>query len=78
MNRRCKKCGVGDGHNTRTCLSVEENMVRLASLSNPKKRGRPPGSRNINTSAAPKWNETTTSKKHMMNVPTTDEFDSEI
>jgi hypothetical protein len=39
MNRRCKKCGVADGHNSRTCLSVEENRVRLVSLANPRKKG---------------------------------------
>jgi hypothetical protein len=53
MNRRCKKCGVADGHNSRTCLSIEENRARLVILANPRKRGRPPGSRNINTSRAP-------------------------
>jgi hypothetical protein len=63
MNRRCKKCGVADGHNSRTCLSVEENRVCLVNLANPRKRGHLPGSRNINTSRAPEWNETTTSKK---------------
>ena len=78
MNRRCRKCGVADGHNSRTCLSIEENRARLVILANPRKRGRPPGSRNINTSRSPEWNETTTSKKHAMSVETTDEFDSEI
>jgi hypothetical protein len=29
-NRRCQLCGIGDGHNSRTCLSVEENRARLA------------------------------------------------
>jgi hypothetical protein len=59
MNRKCQKCGIADGHNSRTCLSLEENRVRLASLSG-RKRGRPPGSRNKVGSNAPHWNETTT------------------
>jgi hypothetical protein len=78
MNRRCKKCGVADGHNSRTCLSIEENRARLVILANPRKRGRLPGLRNINTSRDPKWNETTTSKKHAMSLETTDESDSEM
>jgi hypothetical protein len=59
MTRKCQKCG----HNSRTCLSMEENRQRLASLAG-RKRGRPPGSRNKGGSKAPNWNETTTSKKH--------------
>jgi hypothetical protein len=42
---------------------VEENRVKLASLTD-RKRGRPPGSRNKNSMMAPQWNETSTSKKH--------------
>jgi hypothetical protein len=38
MNRRCKKCGVADGHNSRTCLSIEENRARLVILANPRKK----------------------------------------
>jgi hypothetical protein len=45
MSRKCQKCGIADGHNSRTCLTVEDNRVRLANLSG-RKRGRPPGSRN--------------------------------
>jgi hypothetical protein len=63
MNRKCQKCGIADGHNNRTCLSLEENRLRLASLAG-RKRGRPPGSRNKGGSNTPHWNETTTSKKH--------------
>ena len=69
MTRKCQKCGIADGHNSRTCLSMEENRQRLASLAG-RKRGRPPGSRNKGGSKAPDWNETTTSKKHA------NEFDS--
>jgi hypothetical protein len=63
MNRKCQKCGIADGHNSRTCLSLEENRLRLASLAG-RKRGRPPGSKNKVGRNAPHWNETTTSKKH--------------
>jgi hypothetical protein len=63
MTRKCQKCGIADGHNSRTCLSMEENRLRLASLAG-RKRGRPLGSRNKGGSKAPDWNETTTSKKH--------------
>ena len=62
-NRRCHLCGIADGHNSRTCLSVEENRARLAKLSN-RKRGRPAGSRLNNKTTAPQWNETSTAKKH--------------
>jgi hypothetical protein len=62
MSRKCQKCGITDGHNSRTCLTVEDNRVRLANLSG-RKRGRPPGSRNKIIGAAPQWNETSTSKK---------------
>jgi hypothetical protein len=65
MNRKCQKCRIADGHNSRTCLSLEENRLRLASLAG-RKRGRPPGSRNKGGSNAPHWNETTTSKKHVI------------
>jgi hypothetical protein len=61
MTRKCQTCGIADGHNSRTCLSLEENRLRLASLAG-RKRGRPPGSRNKGGSNAPDWNETTTSK----------------
>jgi hypothetical protein len=46
--RKCQKCGIADGHNSRTCLSLEGNRVKLASLAD-RKRGRPPGSRNKNS-----------------------------
>jgi hypothetical protein len=62
-NRKCQRCGIADGHNNRTCLSVEENRLRLASLTG-RKRGWPLGSRNKGSSDAPNWNETCTSKKH--------------
>ena len=78
MNRRWKKCGVADGHNSRTCLSIEENIAHLVILANPRKRGCPPRSRNINTSRAPEWNKTTTSKKHAMSLETSDKSDSEM
>jgi hypothetical protein len=57
------KLGAKGTKNSRTCLSMEENRLRLASLAG-RKRGRPPGSRNKAGSKAPDWNETTTSKKH--------------
>ena len=60
-NRRCHLCGIADGHNSRTCLSMEENRARLAKLSN-RKRGRPAGSRLNNKTTAPQWNETSTAK----------------
>jgi hypothetical protein len=61
MSRKCQKCGIADGHNSRTCLTVEDNRIRLANLAG-RKRGRPPGSRNKIGGAAPQWNETSTSK----------------
>jgi hypothetical protein len=67
MNRKCQKCGIADGHNSRTCLSLEENRVRLASLAG-HKIGRPPGSRNKVGSNGPHCNETTTSKKHAIDI----------
>jgi hypothetical protein len=60
-NRRCQLCGIADGHNSRTCLSLEDNMARLATLAN-RKRGRPPGSRLNSKTTAPRWNETSTAK----------------
>jgi hypothetical protein len=62
-NRRCQLCGIADGHNIRTCLSVEENRARLARLAN-RKRGRPARSRLNTKTTAPQWNETSTAKKH--------------
>jgi hypothetical protein len=62
-SRKFQRCGIADGHNSRTCLSVEENRLRLASFTC-RKRGRPSGSRNKGASDAPSWNETSTSKKH--------------
>jgi hypothetical protein len=38
--RKCKKCGIADGHNSRTCLSIEENRVKLASLADKKEDDR--------------------------------------
>jgi hypothetical protein len=64
-NRMCQKCGIDDGHNNRTCLSVKENRVKLASFAD-RKRGQPPGSRNNNSTMVPQWNETSTSKKDKM------------
>jgi hypothetical protein len=52
---------------SRTCLSLEENRVRLASLAG-RKRGRPPGYRNKIRTDAPHRNETTTSKKYTVDV----------
>jgi hypothetical protein len=60
-NRRCQLCGIADGHNNRTCLSLEENIARLATLAN-RKRGRPPGSRINSKTNVPQWNETSTTK----------------
>jgi hypothetical protein len=51
-NRKCQKCGIADGHNSHTCLSMEENKVKLASLAD-RKRGRSPESRNKNSTMAP-------------------------
>jgi hypothetical protein len=47
-SRKCKVCGIADGHNATTCLQVEANRVRLSNLAG-KKRGRPPGSKNRST-----------------------------
>jgi hypothetical protein len=60
-NRKCQRCGIADGHNSRTYLSVEVNRLRLASLTG-RKRGWPLGSRNKGSSDAPSWDETCTSK----------------
>jgi hypothetical protein len=62
-NSRCQLCGIADGHNNRTCLSVEENRARLAKLAN-RKRGRPAGLRLNNKTTATQWNEISTAKKH--------------
>jgi hypothetical protein len=70
-NRRCQLCGIADGHNSKMCLSVEENNTRLARLAN-RKRGRPTGSRLNTKTIAPQWNETSTAKKHHI-----DEVDNE-
>jgi hypothetical protein len=67
MNMKCQKCGIVNGHNSRTCLSLEENRARLASLAG-RKRGRPHGTRNKVASNALHWNETTTSKKHAIDI----------
>jgi hypothetical protein len=50
--QKCQKCGIVDGHNSHTCLSVEENRVKLASLAD-RKRGRTHVSRNKNSTMAP-------------------------
>ncbi|WVZ98225.1 hypothetical protein U9M48_043692, partial [Paspalum notatum var. saurae] len=66
-NRKCKKCGVADGHNSRTCLTLEENRVRLANMVG-WKRGRPPGSRNKSAISAAHWIETSTSRKRSVEL----------
>lgn len=43
--RRCKNCGIADGHNAATCLQKPENRERLAKIAG-RKRGRPPGAKN--------------------------------
>jgi hypothetical protein len=58
-NRRCRMCGIADGHNSRRCLCLEENRARLASLAN-RNNGRPLGSKNNTTTTTLHWNETTT------------------
>lgn len=45
MTRKCKNCGIADGHNIRTCLAIEENRIKLANMDG-RKRGRPRGSKN--------------------------------
>jgi hypothetical protein len=75
-NRKCQRCGIADGHNSRTCLSVEENRLRLASLTG-RKRGQPIGSRNKGSSSAPNWNEACTSKKHQAGVTDNDSSSGE-
>lgn len=75
-NIMCHQCGVADGHNSHTCLSVEENRVQLASLTG-RKRGRPIGSRNKGSSSAPNWNEACTSKKHQGGVTDNDSSSGE-
>jgi hypothetical protein len=61
-NRRCQLCEIADGHNNMTCLYVEENRARLATLAN-RKRGRPTGSRINSKTTTPQWNETSTAKE---------------
>ncbi|WVZ84918.1 hypothetical protein U9M48_031888 [Paspalum notatum var. saurae] len=71
-NRKYKKCGIVDGHNSRTCLSVKENSDRLAKLGG-RTRGRPPSSKNKSARTTPEWNETSTSKKRRLIVSDDDE-----
>ncbi|WVZ63333.1 hypothetical protein U9M48_012973 [Paspalum notatum var. saurae] len=71
-NRKCKKCGIADGHNSRTCLSVKENRDRLAKLGG-RTRGRPPGSKNKSARTSLEWNETSASKKRQLIVSDDDE-----
>ncbi|WVZ58692.1 hypothetical protein U9M48_008934 [Paspalum notatum var. saurae] len=61
-NIKCKKCGVADGHNSRTCLTLKENRVRLANMVG-RKKGRLLGSRNKSAISAAHWIETSTSRK---------------
>lgn len=75
-NRMCHQCGVADGHNSHTYLSLEENTVQLASLAD-RKRLRPLGSRNKGGSATPHWNETSTSKRHRGDVTDNDSSSGE-
>jgi hypothetical protein len=78
-NRRCQLCGIADGHNNRTCLSVEENRARLARLARlaNRKRGRPTGSRLNSETTAPQWNETSTAKKHRIDEEVDNESTAE-
>ncbi|WVZ84433.1 hypothetical protein U9M48_031466 [Paspalum notatum var. saurae] len=73
-NRRCKKCGIADGHNSRTCLSLEENKVRLANMVG-RKRGRPPGSRNKSAISVAHWIETSISKKRSVDLSDDEDLD---
>ena len=66
-------CGIADGHNSRTCLSVKENRARLAN----RKRGRPAGSRLNSKTTAPQWNETSTAKKHRIDEEVDNESTAE-
>ena len=66
-------CGIADGHNSRTCLSVEENRARLAN----RKRGRPAGSRLNTKTTAPQWNETSTAKKQRIDKEVDNESTTE-
>jgi len=75
-NRKCQKCGIADGHNSRTCLTVEENRTRLAELAC-KKRGRPPGSKNKSAATAAQWNEASNTKKQRLVITDSDESDDE-
>lgn len=61
-NRKCKIYGNADGHNSHTCLSIQDNRVQLANLV-VRKIGRPLGSKNKIGSAPAHWNEMATSKK---------------
>jgi hypothetical protein len=72
-NQRCQTCGIADGHNSRTCLSLEENRAKLANHVNCK-RGCPPGSKNNKTATALAWNETSTSKKHHVDMNDTKDY----
>ncbi|RLN35298.1 hypothetical protein C2845_PM03G25950 [Panicum miliaceum] len=47
-NRKCDKCGM-KGYDIRTCPLVPYNQEHLEKMSSGKKRGRPPGSKNKNT-----------------------------
>ena len=73
-NRKCKKCGVADGHNSRTCLTLEENRVRLANMVG-QKRGRPLGSRNKSAISAAHWIETSTSRKRSVELSDDEDTD---
>ncbi|WVZ79932.1 hypothetical protein U9M48_027454 [Paspalum notatum var. saurae] len=65
--KKNRKCGIADGYNSRTCLSVKENRDRMAELGG-HKRGRPPGSKNKSATTLLEWNETTTSKKRRLDL----------
>jgi hypothetical protein len=75
-NTKCQRCGIADGHNSRTCLSVEENRLRLASLTD-RKRGRPLGSRNNASFDGTSWNDTCTLKKHRGGIKDNDSSSGE-
>lgn len=75
-NRRCQTCGVADGHNSWTCLFLEENRVRLANLGN-HKSGCPLAQKNKRTSDAPEWNESSSAKKHRLVVSSSDDSDDD-
>lgn len=75
-NRRCQTCGTAYGHNSHTSLSLEENKARLANLAN-RKRGHSLGSRNNKTTAAPAWNEMSTTKKHHIDMNDIEDYAGE-